>query len=279
MIGLLGKKLGMTQLFDKEGREVPVTVLEVGPCHVTGVRKKDADGYDAVQLGFEPAKEKRFNKAQLGFFKKKKLPTLRVIREIRTEETKGLETGAKVGVDNFETGDFVDVSGVSIGKGFQGVIKRHNFKGALTMGHGDMQGRRPGSIGQSAYPSRVIKGLKGAGHMGNESVRVKHLKVVQVDQENNLLVVRGSVPGIEGGYLVVRAALRNGPRRPWKVQGEAEATKETPAKPEAGSEKPKEEAAAAPKAEAPKKAPAAEKKTPEKAADKPEAPKNPKKES
>ena len=219
MIGLLGKKVGMTQLFDDQGRQVPVTVLEVGPCFVTGVRTKEKNGYGAVQLGFDLAKEKRMSKPRIGYFKKSKLPALRFLREIRTEELEGLHVGGQVSVDNFEVGDFVDIEGVSIGRGFQGVVKRHHFKGALSKSHGSMFGRVPGSIGASSFPSRVVKGMRAAGHMGNARVTMQNLRVFKIDKENHLLAVRGAVPGVEKGYLVIRAALKKAKPRKWKVQG------------------------------------------------------------
>ena len=218
MIGLLGKKVGMTQIFDEQGRRVPVTLLEIAPCWVTAVHDQKKNGYQAVQLAFDSVKEKRVNKAKLGTFKKIRVPASRFVREIRTQEVEGLQTGQQLKVDNFEAGDFVDIEGTSIGKGFQGVVKRHHFKGALTMSHGDMQGRRPGSIGASSFPSRVVKGMRMGGHMGHERITVQNLKVVKVDQENNLLMVKGAVPGVEGGYLVIRTALKKGPKRKWKVQ-------------------------------------------------------------
>ncbi len=226
MIGLLGKKLGMTQIFDEEGREVSVTVLTVGPCHVTDVKNPDKHGYKAVQLAFDPIREKLLTKATLGHLKKAKAGAMRFVREIRTEETDGLQVGQVVNATNFEVGDYVDVEGTSIGKGFQGVVKRHNFKGALTMSHGDMSGRRPGSIGASSFPSRVVKGMRGAGHMGNEAITSENLKVVKVDGQNNLILVKGNVPGAEGGFLVVRTSLKRGTRRKWKVEG-SQAAKES----------------------------------------------------
>ncbi len=221
-IGLIGKKLGMTQLFDDEGRRVPVTVLEVGPCHVTDLCTQEKHGYNAVQLGFGPAKEKRVNRAKKGHLKKSGAPALRFLREIRTEEIKGLAVGQKLKVDNFEVGDFVDVEATSVGRGFQGVVKRHHFKGGASKGHGSMFGRVPGSIGASSFPSRVVKGMRAAGHMGNAQTTIQNLRVVKVDQENNLLVVRGSVPGFEGECLLVRTALKRGKPRQWKVPNAAE---------------------------------------------------------
>ncbi len=237
MIGLLGKKIGMTQVFDDQGRQVPVTVLEVGPCYVTELRVPEKHGYSAVQLAYGEAKEKHLNKAKLGHLKRANVSALKFIREIQTGDLEGLQIGQKVGVDNFEAGDFVDVEGVSIGKGFQGVVKRHHFKGSASKSHGSMFGRVPGSIGASSFPSRVVKGMRAAGHMGNERVTVQNLKVVKVDPANNLLIVKGAVPGFEGGRLVVKSALKRGARRKWKVQGSQVSAKETPqAEPKANPE-------------------------------------------
>ena len=240
-LGLLGKKLGMAQVFDEEGRQVPVTVVEVGPCYVTALRTQDKNGYSAVQIAFDPAKEKRVNRPRLGQFKAAKVPALRLVREIRTNDLEGLEVGQKLTVENFEVGDFVDVEGTSIGHGFQGVVKRHHFKGAQTFSHGDMSRRRPGSIGASSFPSRVVKGMKMHGQMGNTHITVQNLKIVKIDQENNLLVVKGSVPGTEGGYLMVKTALKRGASRKWKgpkaaSKAEAPAKEAAEAKPEAAAE-------------------------------------------
>ncbi len=228
MIGLLGKKVGMTQVFDPDGRQVPVTVLEVGPCFVTNLRTKEKNGYTAVQLGFDAVKEKRLNKAKAGYLKKVNAPPLRLLKELRTEDIEGLRVGTQLEVDNFEVGDFVDVQGVSIGKGFQGVVKRHHFAGG-GKSHGSMFGRVPGSIGASSFPSRVVKGMRAAGHMGNVPVTIQSLRVVKVDKGNRLLAVKGAVPGVEGGYLVVRSALKRGQPRKWKVQeSHEEPAKEMP---------------------------------------------------
>ena len=221
MIGLLGKKLGMTQIYDDQGRQVPVTVLDVGPCHVSDIRNREKNGYSAVQLAYGAAKEKRLSKAEMGHLKKSQSPALNFVRELRTEETEGLQVGQIVGASTFEVGDYVDVEATSIGRGFQGVVKRHHFKGALTMSHGDMSGRRPGSIGASSFPSRVVKGMKMGGHMGNKAITIQNLKVVKVDASNNLLLVNGSVPGAEGGYLMVRSSLKRGVQRKWKVGNSA----------------------------------------------------------
>lgn len=222
MIGLLGKKIGMTRIFDENGQAIPVTVLEVGPCLVTGVRQKEKDGYNAVQMAFGEKKEKRATKPHVGFFKKLGLPLKSLIREIRTDQVAALKVGDELRADNFEPGEFVDLIGVSIGKGFQGVVKRHHFTGGLKS-HGHMFGRVPGSIGASSFPSRVVKGMKAAGHMGAERVTVQNLKVIKIDAENNLIAVRGAVPGVEESYVEIREALKRGKRKAWKVvekQGE-----------------------------------------------------------
>lgn len=216
MIGLLGKKVGMTQLFDKDGRAIAVTVLRVGPCCVTQIRTETKDGYTAVQLGFEPAKAKHLNKAKVGHLIKSGNTLLRFIREIRTKEIENLEVGSELRVNNFEEGDVVDIVGVTIGKGFQGVVKRHGHKGG-EKAHGTKMGREPGSIGSSAFPSRVIKGLKLPGQMGNVQQTTQNLKVMKIDADNDLLLVEGSVPGHDGTYLIIRNALKKGKPKKWKV--------------------------------------------------------------
>ena len=222
MIGLLGRKKGMTQIFDKDGKQIPVTVIEVGPCVVTGLRTKEKHGYSAVQMGFGEVKEKKLNKPKLGFFKKSKLPLLRWVKELRTENVEGLEVGQKLAADNFEAGDMIDIQGVSVGRGFQGVVKRHHFKGGASKSHGSMFGRVPGSIGASSFPSRVVKGMRAAGHMGNEIVTIQNIKVVKVDSENNLVVVKGTVPGFEDNCLILKTAIKKKPvGRKWKVLQDA----------------------------------------------------------
>lgn len=230
MIGLLGRKIGMTQLFDGDGRRTPVTLIQTGPCTVLGVKKKDKDGYDAVQLGFGERKEKRTSRAVLGQFKKLGLPPRRFVREIRTSELEGLEVGQELKLNQFEAGEFVDVEGVSIGKGFQGVVKRHHFRGG-PKSHGSMFGRVAGSIGASSFPSRVVKGMRMPGQMGNQKVTTQNLKVMKVDVENGILAVKGAVPGTESGYVVIRTALKRGKEKKWQI------------------EKPKDEARPAEKAE------------------------------
>ncbi len=202
--GIIGKKVGMTQVFTDDGLAVPVTVIEAGPCVVVQRKSKDRDGYAAVQIGLvEARKTKRVTKPMKGHFDKAELPPCRVLRELPVAEDAEVAVGDKISVELFAPGDKVAVSGVSKGRGFQGVMKRHNFSGGKAS-HGSMFHRAPGSIGQSAYPSRVLKGMKGAGHMGSDRVTVRNLRVVRVDAGNNLLLVRGAVPGAGGSYVVIR---------------------------------------------------------------------------
>jgi large subunit ribosomal protein L3 len=243
MIGLLGKKIGMSQIFDGEGQQIPVTVLEVGPCFVTALRTREKNGYLGVQIGFDAVKEKRLNKAKLGMLKKAGVPVVNFIREIRTENIANLAVGSELSADNFEVGEYVDIEGISIGKGFQGVVKRLNYKGGGA-GHGSMFGRVPGGIGSRAggvgCRKKVSKGKGLPGHMGDEKICIHNLKVMKVDAEKNLLVLKGSVPGAEGGYLIVRSALTRGKKNPWKVRNsKQESPKETSAE-TAKAEKPKE---------------------------------------
>jgi large subunit ribosomal protein L3 len=202
MAAILARKLGMTQRFLEDGRVERVTVLEAGPCHVTGIRTQERDGYEAVQLAFGAAKEKHLTKAQLGHLKKASAPPLRHVAEFR-DEAGELTVGDQVTVEAFEPGQTVKVSGVSKGKGFQGTVKRHNFsRGPVT--HGSHNVRAPGSIGASATPSRVFKGIRGPGRMGGKRVTQKGLEVVEVIAADNLLLVRGSAPGPKGGVVEVR---------------------------------------------------------------------------
>jgi large subunit ribosomal protein L3 len=202
--GIIGKKIGMTQVFADDGRAFPVTVIEAGPCVVVQRKSKDRDGYAAVQLGLvEARKTKRVTKPMKGHFDKAGLPPCRVLREFPVAEDAEAAVGDKISVELFAPGDKITVVGTSKGRGFQGVMKRHNFRGGKAT-HGSMFHRAPGSIGQSAYPSRVIKGMKSPGHMGSDRVTVKNLQVVRVDATNNLLIVRGSVPGAGGSFVVIR---------------------------------------------------------------------------
>ena len=202
MPALLGKKLGMTQVFGEDGRVERVTVVEAGPCPVVGIRTPDRDGYEAVQLGFGEVKERRLTKAELGHLKKADAPPVRHLAEFRNEAGE-LQVGDTVTVEAFEKGQHVKVAGVSKGKGFQGTIKRHNFsRGPVS--HGSHNVRAPGSIGASATPSRVFKGIRGPGQMGNKRVTQKGLEVVDVLPDQNLLLLRGSVPGPKGSTVEIR---------------------------------------------------------------------------
>jgi large subunit ribosomal protein L3 len=202
--GIIGRKVGMTQVYAEDGRAFPVTVIVAGPCVVVQRKAKDKDGYSAVQLGLvEARKVKRVTKAMKGHFDKAGLPPCRVLREFRVADGDELKVGDKISVEGFSAGDAITVTGVSRGLGFQGVVKRHHFRGGAAT-HGSMFHRAPGSIGASAFPSRVLKGMRGAGHMGSDRVTVKNLQVVRVDAPNNLLIVRGSVPGAGGSIVVIR---------------------------------------------------------------------------
>ena len=206
--GLLGKKIGMTQLLEDDGTAVPVTVIQAGPCVVVQKKTKQKDGYDAVQLGFvEFVKPKRVNKAMTGHFKKSNVAPARFMREVPVQGEDAANPGDQVMVNIFNRNELVNIFGTSKGRGFAGFVKRHHFRGGRAT-HGSMFHRAPGSIGSSAYPSRVLKGMRMAGHMGNARVTVQNLKVARVDQENNLLFVRGAVPGPTGGYLVVEKSGR-----------------------------------------------------------------------
>ena len=208
--GLIGKKIGMTQIFDENGAAIPVTVIEAGPCYVTQVRAVEKDGYSAVQLGYGEVKPKRLTAGQLGHLKRDKLnlPPLRFLREFRV---KGVEVteGDKLSVEVFLVGDLVDVVGTSKGKGFAGAVKRYGFRGGpKTHGQSDRH-RAPGSHGAGTTPGRVYKGARGPGHMGDERVTSQNLKVVLLDPERNLIGVRGSVPGSRGGLVMIKEARKN----------------------------------------------------------------------
>ena len=204
MSGLIGKKIGMTSLFDNEGKNIPCTILEVGPCLVTQVRTKEVDGYKAVQLGFDDKPNKHVSKASLGHFSKAKVSPKRKLVEFQNFE-KELNLGDTITVDHFSEGDFVDISGTSKGRGFQGVVKRHGFAGVGQATHGQHNRlRAPGSIGAASYPARVFKGMRMAGQMGNVKVKVLNLKVIKVVLEKNILVVKGCVPGHKNSYVIVQ---------------------------------------------------------------------------
>jgi large subunit ribosomal protein L3 len=206
--GLIGKKVGMTQIFDDAGVAIPVTIIEAGPCYVTQIRLPEQDGYSAVQLGFDEAKPKRLTGGQIGHLKRNNIPPLRFLREFR-EKTPEVSEGDKITVDKvFEVGEFVDVIGTSKGKGFAGAVKRYHFRGGpKTHGQSDRQ-RAPGSRGSGTTPGRVYKGSRGPGHMGNERVTVQNLAVVLVDGERNLLAVRGAIPGPKGGVVMIKGARK-----------------------------------------------------------------------
>jgi large subunit ribosomal protein L3 len=205
--GLIGKKVGMTQLFTQDGVVHPATVLQAGPCVVSQVKTVDHDGYEAVQLGLVEARPHKENKPTEGHFKKAGVPPTRVRREVRLKAGGDpVKAGDQVNVSMFADGERVDVIGTSRGKGFQGVVRRHHFKGGR-MSHGSMFHRAPGSIGASSYPSRVVKGMRMGGHMGDKQITTRNLKVLRVDSENNLLLVEGSVPGGPNAVVVIRKAV------------------------------------------------------------------------
>ena len=202
--GLLGKKLGMTQIFD-ETRFTPVTVIEAGPCRVVTIKTKERDGYESVQLSFGEVKERKLSKAELGHLKKTDAPATRVLREF--QKVGDVEVGQSIKVDIFKRGDWVDVIGISKGKGFQGVVKRHHYAGGPES-HGSMFHRHPGSMGASSYPSRVWKGKTLPGHMGAKQITVQRLKVIESRPDENLLFVRGAIPGAANGLIMVRKSKK-----------------------------------------------------------------------
>jgi len=202
MPGLIGKKIGMTSIFSEEGKNIPCTILEVGPCKVTQVKTEEIDGYSAIQLGFADQKESRVSKAALGHFKKADSTPLKKLIEFPADSDVVL--GDVLNVDIFEEGDFVTVTGTSKGKGFQGVVKRHNFRGVGDATHGQHNRlRAPGSIGAASYPARVFKGMRMAGQMGNERIKVENLQVLRVLADKNMIVVKGAVPGANNSYIII----------------------------------------------------------------------------
>ncbi|MFN8258015.1 MAG: 50S ribosomal protein L3 [Bacteroidales bacterium] len=203
MPGLIGKKVGMTSVFGAEGKNIPCTVIEVGPCVVTQIKTVESDGYEAVQLAFDEKKEKHTNKAEMGHFKKASTTPKHKVIELRGFN-KEWKVGDVITVDYFNDDTFLDISGISKGKGFQGVVKRHGFGGVGGQTHGQHNRlRAPGSVGASSFPSRVFKGIRMAGQTGHEKVKIINLRVVKIIKENNLLVVKGSVPGPKGSYLII----------------------------------------------------------------------------
>jgi large subunit ribosomal protein L3 len=220
--GIIGKKVGMTQLFADDGTVLPATVIQAGPCVVVQAKTVASDGYESVQLGLVEDRPAKVNKPTAGHFKKANVPPTRVRREVKLAKGTAAEAAPKPGDQVlvnavFNAGDQVDVIGVSRGHGFQGVVKRHHFGGGAAT-HGSMFHRAPGSIGASSYPSRVVKGMRAAGRMGGDRVTVRNLRVVKVDADNNLLILRGAIPGKPGGYVLVRRALA--PRREAKPQAQ-----------------------------------------------------------
>ena len=204
MSGLIGRKIGMTSLFDENGKNIPCTVIEAGPCVVTQVRTNEVDGYSALQLGFDDKSEKHATKADLGHFKKAGTSAKRKVVEFQGFES-DFKLGDSVTVGVFSEGEFVDVQGVSKGKGFQGVVKRHGFGGVGQATHGQHNRlRAPGSVGASSYPSRVFKGMRMAGRMGGDNVKVQNLRVLKVVAEKNLLVIKGCIPGCNNSYVIIQ---------------------------------------------------------------------------
>jgi len=202
MPGLIGKKIGMTSIFSEEGKNLPCTILEVGPCSVTQIKTVEQDGYAAVQLGYEVQKESRVSKALIGHFKKANSTPLKKLVEFSADADTVLGDEVTVGI--FEEGDYVTVVGTSKGKGFQGVVKRHGFKGVNDATHGQHNRQRhPGSIGAASYPARVFKGMRMGGQMGNERVKVENLQVMKVLEDRNMIVVKGAVPGAKNSYIII----------------------------------------------------------------------------
>jgi large subunit ribosomal protein L3 len=202
MPGLIGKKIGMTSIFSEEGKNIPCTILEVGPCKVTQIKTEEVDGYNAIQLGFSEQKESRVSKAALGHFKKANSAPLKKLVEFEVDSEIAL--GDEVNVEMFEEGDYVTVAGTSKGKGFQGVVKRHNFRGVGDATHGQHNRlRAPGSIGAASYPARVFKGMRMGGQMGNARVKTENLQVLKVLADKNMIVVKGAVPGAKNSYITI----------------------------------------------------------------------------
>ena len=204
---LIGKKIGMTQIFDEAGKVIPVTVIEAGPCVVAQIKTAETDGYDAVQLGFGEVKESKLNKPEKGHFAKASVANKKHLREFRLDSLEGMTVGTELKADVFAAGDHVDIQGTTKGKGFQGVIKRHG-QSRGPMGHGSMYHRRPGSMGSTSTPGRVFKGKKLPGHMGRVTVTIQNLEVVRVDMDKNVILVKGSVPGAKGAILKVKSAVK-----------------------------------------------------------------------
>ena len=206
--GLIGKKIGMTQIFDESGKVIPVTVIEAGPCVVAQVKTEETDGYTAVQLGFGEIKEKKLTRPVKGHFTKVNVTPKKHLREFRLDSVEGLTVGQELKADVFAAGDKLDIQGTSKGKGFQGVIKRHG-QSRGPMGHGSMYHRRPGSMGPTSTPGRVFKGKKLPGHMGSQTISIQNLEVVRVDLDKNVILVKGSVPGAKGAILKLKSSVKS----------------------------------------------------------------------
>ena len=204
---IIGKKVGMTQIFDEQGKVIPVTVIEAGPCVVAQVKSVETDGYNAIQLGYGDVKPSKVNKPEKGHFAKANIAPKKHLREFRVESVEGVTVGTEVKADTFEIGDKIDVQGTTKGKGFQGVIKRHG-QSRGPMGHGSMYHRRPGSMGPTSTPGRVFKGKKLPGHMGRVTVTIQNLDVVKVDMDKNVILIKGSVPGAKGAILKLRKSVK-----------------------------------------------------------------------
>lgn len=207
MVGIIGKKLGMTTVFDETGNAVAVTVVEAGPCTVMQIRDNDKDGYSAIQLGYGSVKEKHLKKPQIGQFKKANIEPKKYLKEFRIDNISPYSVGQEVKVDIFQTGDFIDVSSLSKGRGFAGVMKRHNYDGG-PMSHGSNFRRRAGSIGSNTYPARVWKGKGMPGHMGNTFTTIQNLKVIEIRHEDNLIMVKGSIPGAINSIVKLTASVK-----------------------------------------------------------------------
>ena len=205
--GIIGRKVGMTQIFDEKGNVIPVTVIEAGPCVVAQVKTVETDGYNAIQLGYGEIKDKHINKPEAGHFAKAKLANKKHLREFRLDSVEGITVGTELTVTEFAEGDRLDIQGTTKGKGFQGVIKRHGqHRGP--MGHGSMYHRRPGSMGPTSTPGRVFKGKRLPGHMGMEQVTIQNLEIVSVDLDKNVILVKGSVPGPKGAILKIKTSVK-----------------------------------------------------------------------
>ena len=208
-IGILGKKLKMTQIFNENGEVIPVTLVEYKEGYVVDLKTEEKDGYVALKVGFEEVGEKKLTKPEIGYLKKKNLPPLKILKEFRFnsfEEIKDYKIGDKITIDIFKEGDYVDVTGKSIGKGFQGVVKRHGFHGGPAT-HGSMSHRAPGSIGPTA-PQRVLKGRRMAGHMGNEKITIQNLQIVKIMKDENIIMIKGAIPGPSNGYILIKKAVK-----------------------------------------------------------------------